>query len=91
MFSQSQIKRTLAQPVAISYVAELLDSGDFIHCTELADFLCEEWGFQDACGEFQRGGCVKALREQEAAGHFTLPEAQTKNGPGTPKREKCAA
>ena len=86
MFSQSQIKRTLSHPVAISYVAELLDSGDFIHRTELADFLCEEWGFQDARGEFQRGGCVKALRELEAAGHFTLPAAQAKNGPGTPKR-----
>jgi Domain of unknown function (DUF4338)/Transposase DNA-binding len=86
MFSQSQIKRTLSQPVSIAYVADLLDSGEFIHRTELADFLCEEWGFQDARGELQRGGCVKALRELEAAGHFTLPEAQAKNGPGTPKR-----
>jgi hypothetical protein len=86
VFSQNQIKRTLSQPVAISYVAELLDSGDFLHRTELAEFLCEEWGFQDARGELQRGGCVKALRELEAAGHFTLPEAQAKNGPGTPKR-----
>ena len=86
MFSQSQIKRTLSQPVSIAYVADLLDSCEFIHRTELADFLCEEWGFQDARGELQRGGCVKALRELEAAGHFTLPEAQAKNGPGTPKR-----
>ena len=86
MFSQSQIKRTLSRPVAISYVAELLDSGDFIHRTELAEFLCEEWGFQDARGELQLAGCVKALRELEAAGHFTLPEAQGKTGPGTPKR-----
>jgi hypothetical protein len=86
VFSQSQIKRTLSQPVAISYVAELLDSGEFIHRSELADFLCEEWGFQDARGDLQRGGCVKALRELEAAGHFTLPVAQAKTGPGTPKR-----
>lgn len=86
MFSQSQIKRTLSHPVAISYVAELLDGGEFIHRTELADFLCEEWGFQDARGDLQRGGCVKALRELETAGHFTLPVAQAKTGAGTPKR-----
>jgi len=86
MFSQSQIKRTLSQPVAIAYVADLLDNGEFIHRNELAEFLCEEFGFQDARGELQSGGCVKALRELEAAGHFMLPEAQAKTGPGTPKR-----
>jgi hypothetical protein len=43
MDSQSQIKRTLSTPVAISYVAGLLDSGEFIHRSELADFLCEQW------------------------------------------------
>src|SRR5450631_2721724 len=86
MFSQSQIKRTLSQPVAIAYVADLLDSGEFIHRNELAEFLCEEFGFQDARGDLQLGGCVKALRELEAAGHFALPEAQAKTGPGTPKR-----
>ncbi len=90
MFAQSQIKRTLSKPVSISYIANLLDSGEFTHRTELADFLCEEWGFQDARGELQRGGCVKALRELEAAGHFTLPEAQAKNGPGTPNRLPAA-
>ena len=86
MFSQSQIKRTLSHPDSIFYIAGLLEGGEFIHRTELAEFLCEEWGFQDARGELQRSGCVKALRKLEAAGHFTLPEAQAKNGPGTPKR-----
>ncbi len=62
MFSQSQIKRTLSHPVAISYVAELLDSGEFIHRSELADFLCEEWGFQDARGDSGGAG-------QDRAGH----------------------
>ncbi len=86
VFSQSQIKRTLSQPIAISYITELLESDDYTHRTELADFLCEEWGFQDARGDLQRGGCVKALRELEAAGHFMLPVAQAKTGPCTPKR-----
>ena len=56
MFSQSQIKRTLSQPIAISYITELLESDDYTHRSELADFLGEEWGFQDARGDLQRGG-----------------------------------
>ena len=86
MFSQSQIKRTLSHPDAISYVAELLDGGEFIHRSGWAEFLCEEWGFQDACGDLQCSGCVKALRALETAGHFRLPLALAKTGPGTPKR-----
>jgi len=53
VFSQSQIKLTLPQPVAVAYVADLLDSGEFIHRNELAGFLCEEFGFQDACGNWK--------------------------------------
>ena len=45
MLSQNQIERTLSQPAAIAYVAELLDAGEFIHCGELAEFLCEQFGF----------------------------------------------
>ena len=86
MHPQSQIKRTLSTPVAISYVAGLLDSSEFIHRSELADFLCEQCGFQDARGQAQRDGCLKALRELEASGHFALPAAQAKTGPNTPRR-----
>jgi len=86
VLSQNQIKRTLSQPVAIAYVAELLDGGEFVHRSELADFLCEECGFYDARGHAQRDGCLKALRELEASGHFTLPAAQGKTGPNTPRR-----
>ena len=87
MFVQNQIKRALSQPPAIAYVTGLLhDGGEFVHRTELADFLCEELGFLDARGQAQRHGCLKALRELEAAGHFTLPEAQGKPGPSTPRR-----
>ena len=87
MFAQNQIKRALSQPPTIVYVAGLLTGGgEFVHRTELADFLCEEFGFHDALGRAQRHGCLKALRELETAGHFTLPEAQGKPGPSTPKR-----
>ena len=58
--------------------------------TELADFLCEEFDFHDARGHPQRDGCLKALRELEASGHFTLPEAQGKPGPSMPKRLAAA-
>ena len=64
----------------------MLDGGEFVHRTELADFLCEEFDFHDVGGQAQRDGCVKALRELEASGHFVLPEAQSKTGPNTPKR-----
>ena len=74
MFVRNQIKRALSQPPAIAYVAGLLtDGGEFVNRTELADYLCEEFNFHDARGHAQRDGCLKALRELEAAGHFTLP------------------
>ena len=86
MFIQNQIKRSLSKPPAIAYVAELMEGGEFIHRTELAEFLCEEFLFHDARGQAQIVGCVKALRELEAAGHFALPEAQGMPGPSLPKR-----
>jgi hypothetical protein len=86
MNTQNQIKRKLSEPAAIKYVAGLLEVNEFVHRSELADFLCEQFGFYDARGQEQRDGCVKALRELEAAGHFALPAAQAKNGPKTPRR-----
>src|ERR1019366_9013792 len=83
MHSQSQIKRTLSTPLAVAYVAGLLDSGEFIHRSELAEFVCEQCGFHDARGHAQLDGCLKALRELEASGHFALPAAQAKTGPNT--------
>ena len=43
MLVQNQIKRTLSQPPAIA-------DGEFVHRTELADFLCEQFDFHDARG-----------------------------------------
>ena len=86
MDTQNQIKRKLSQSAAIEYVAGLLKINEFLHRSELADFLCEQFGFHDVRGQKQRDGCVKALRELEAAGHFTLPAARGKTGPNTPKR-----
>jgi hypothetical protein len=83
---QNQIKRTLSQPDAIKYVSGLLKVKQFDSRKELADFLCERFKFHDARNEAQRGGCIKALRELEEAGHFALPVARGKTGPNTPKR-----
>ena len=81
MLVQNQIKRTLSQPPAILYVAGLMIAdGEFVHRTELADFLCEQFGFHDARGHAQRDGCLKALRELETSGHFTLPSAHAQAG-----------
>jgi hypothetical protein len=86
MNTQNQVKRKLSEPAVITYVAGLLNVNKFVHRSELADFLCERFGFYDARGQEQRDGCLKALRELEAAGHFTLPAARAKTGPNTPKR-----
>ena len=90
LFLQNQIKRKLSQPVTIAYIAELLESSEFINRTELANFLCEECKFRDARGRPQLDGCLKALRELEALGHFTLPAAQGKPGPSNALSSSCA-
>ena len=86
MDTQNQIKRTLSRPAAIDYVAGLLKIHESLRRSELVDFLCEQFEFHDVRGQRQRDGCMKALRELEAAGHFTLPAARGKTGPNTPKR-----
>ena len=86
MNKQSQIKRTLSHPTSVEYVHELLECNQFLHRSELAEALCEQFGFYDARGHEQRGGCLKALRELEAAGHFVLPAALTRSGRSSPRR-----
>ena len=86
MDTQRQIKRTLSQPTAIAYVRELLGGNGVRHRTALADALCAQFAFYDARGAPQRAGCLKALRELEAAGGFTLPAARTTTGPKAPRR-----
>ncbi len=86
MNTQKQIKRTLSEPTNIEYVCGLLESNEIRHRSELAALVCEQFGFYDARGQEQRGGCLKALRELEAAGHFVLPAARTSPGRRSPRR-----
>ena len=87
MNTQNQIKRTLSQPESINYVSELLNTNSFLHRRELAEIVCEQFGFFDTRGEKQIGGCEKALRKLEAVGHFILPTPSLKTGGNnTPRR-----
>ena len=83
---QNQIKRALSKPETIEYVGHLLEEDEFFSRTELADFLCEEFGFQDPGGQNQRAGCLKGLRELEAKGWFQLPPAEIQKCNPAPRR-----
>ena len=76
----------LSRPETIEYVSQLLQMDEFFSRTELADFLCEEFGFQDPRGQNQRAGCLKALRELEAKGWFQLPPPEIQKAHPTPRR-----
>jgi len=87
MNTQNQIKRTLSQPANLEWVGALLDGDPDLHRTAVAEAVCEQFGFHDPRGRAQWGGCLKALRELEAAGHFVLPPAtRGKTGPRSPRR-----
>ena len=86
MITQNQVKRTLSLPKTIGYVRELLRGSRFKTRTGLADFLCEKLRFFDGRGQKQQGSCLKALRQLEADGRFTLPAACMKTGPKSPRR-----
>src|SRR5437870_3271824 len=84
---QNQIKRALSKPEAIEYIGRLLEEDEeFFTRTELAEVVCEQFGFQDPRGQHQIGGCLKGLRELEAKGWFQLPKAQIQKGGPAPRR-----
>jgi len=86
MKTQSEVKRTLSQPTNVEYIRGLLESNQFLHRTELAKALCKHFKFYDTRGKEQLGGCLKALRDLEAAGHFVLPTVHRKPRPKSPRR-----
>ena len=86
MITQNQIKRVLSEPSSIQSVCRLLESREIPHRSALAGVVCEQFRFHDARGQQQTSGCLKALRELEAAGHFTLPAARRSPGRSSPRR-----
>jgi len=73
METQNQIKQKLSQPEAVEQICQLLNTNNNITRTNLADLLCEQFGFIDPRGEKQRAGCLRALRELEQKDLFKLP------------------
>ena len=87
MNTQNQIKRRLSTATGIEYIKHLLNGNAIAHRTDLAKQVCSNFNFHDAKGDLQTSGCLKALRELEASGHFALPEAQRKvSGVKSPRR-----
>src|SRR5680860_1290618 len=83
MHIQNQIKRTLSNPASIASICDLLKNKAICHRTDLATRVCEQFEFYDACGQAQISGCLKALRDLESAGHFTLPLPAVRKKPGS--------
>ncbi|WP_291323012.1 hypothetical protein, partial [Desulfonatronospira sp.] len=83
---QNQIKRKLAQPEHIEYVVRLIESNEHPNTKQLAVAICQDLGFLDFQGNEQHSGCIKALRELEAAGHFVLPSRKGKKRKLNPQR-----
>ncbi len=86
MKTQNLIKRKLSEPTSIEYICGLIESKEIPHRSALAAVVCEQFGFYDVRGQAQRAGCLKALRELEAAGHFPLPAARRRAGRSSPRR-----
>ena len=85
---QNQIKRTLSEHGSIEIIRRLLSHDDYQYRSSFADMVCEHFGFHDTRGRVQRSGCIKALRELERLGHFTLPapSAMGAKGAKSPRR-----
>ena len=86
MQQQNQIKRTLGQPESIDIVRSHLASNNYKNRSSLSKALCLHFNFSDARKGLQIGGCNKALRELERAGHFILPVSGMPKSIKTPRR-----
>jgi hypothetical protein len=90
MQQQNQIKRTLAQPESIEVIRSQLASNTHVNRGSLSKALCQHFNFSDARGHHQIGGCNKALRELERAGHFILPASCMPKTVKSPRRLESA-
>lgn len=86
MQQQNQIKRTLSQPESIDIVRNHLASNMHKNRASLSKALCQHFNFSDARAGLQIGGCNKALRELERAGHFMLPASCMPKSVKSPRR-----
>jgi hypothetical protein len=70
--SGQTLKAALSEPAKLAVVREELAEGADSR-TRLAGELCRRFCFRDARGQLRVGSCLKALRDLERAGKFTLP------------------
>ncbi|MGA7878195.1 MAG: hypothetical protein WCA08_21225, partial [Desulfoferrobacter sp.] len=80
------MRRTLARGEAIAHIRSVLDGEEGLNRTQLADRLCEHYGFIDGRGRLQRSTCLRALRDLEDKGHIHLPAPVVQHGPPSPRR-----
>ena len=76
METQNQIKRTLSRPEAIEQIRALLDGNEDLTRSQVADRVCERFGFYDRRQQRQRNSCLIALRELEKASLIVLPASR---------------
>lgn len=69
------IQQILAQPNNIQLVVKLLASDMVVTRSDLAKELCHRLELRDPKGSCRLATTLKALRELEAQGFWTLPEA----------------
>ena len=86
MVGQSQIQRRLSQPEGTARVREIIAENPDLVRTQLADRVCDEFGFVDPRARLQRSGCLKALRVLESRGLLSLPAPRTSPGRPQPRR-----
>ena len=86
MNPQSQIKRTLTKSANIKYVCSLLEKNEIHNRSQLAEVVCDHFGFYDPSCKKQLSGCLKGLRRLEDAGHFVLPVSRTSHTRSSPRR-----
>ena len=86
METQNQVRRTLSRGEAIAHIRSVLDGEESLNRTQIADRLCEHYGFIDGRGRLQRSTCLRALRDLENKGHIHLPEPVVQHGRPSPRR-----
>ena len=84
--TQNLIKDTLGQPENLEQVRRFLDEEAPPNRTALATQVCEWYGFLDHRGQRQLSTCLKALRDLEQQGNFTLPPPSFKQAQSSPRR-----
>ena len=92
MEKQNQVKRTLEQPSSMDAIRAILARNEHTNRASLVRCVCDTFGLLDSRGGPQIGGCSKALRELERAGHCVLPASTRPNvrGPKGPRRLDAA-